>query len=73
MRRPLFSSLLLALLCCALAPALARAGDIVARLPFDQDQQLKRERARITPKMVYHGAPVMTGVTRTSPSARATT
>jgi len=52
MRRPFFFSLLLAMLCGATMPTLAHAGDVATRLPFEQDQQLKRELARFS-KMVY--------------------
>ena len=60
MRRSFFSAVLLAMLCAATAPTVALAGDVATRLPFEQDQELKRELSRIKTKMVYHGGPVMT-------------
>jgi Phosphate-induced protein 1 conserved region len=61
MRRSLFCSLLLAVLCGTAMPARAHAGDVATRLPFAPDQELKRELARFGTRMVYHGGPVMTG------------
>ena len=61
MKRTLRSCLWVALVCSAFSPTPAPAGDIVPRLPFDQDQLLKRERGSATPKIIYHGGPVMTG------------
>jgi hypothetical protein len=59
--RSLFSLLLLALVCSRSGPVSAQAGEVVGRLPFAEDQQLKQELARGKPRIVYHGGPVMTG------------
>jgi hypothetical protein len=50
-----------ALACSILGPTSVQADGVVARLPFAEDQQLKRELAGSKPRIVYHGGPVMTG------------